>query len=693
AARRDPQLMGDAMRTAFEDWLAAEAARRPVVLAIEDLQWADRPSVQALDAALRHLEEAPLMVIATGRPEVEQTFPGLWADRDRLDVHLARLTKRSAAKLVRAALPEADEALVAQLVARADGNAFFLEELVRAVARDADAALPESILGMVEARLGELDPAARRVLRAASVFGARFWTGGVGHLLGPADAPAAERWLTLFAEDELIGRAATSAFPAETEWRFRQALLRDAAHATLTDEDRRLGHRLAAEWLEEAGEQDAATLAEHLDRAGEGARAAARYAQAADRALEAGDFERVLDLAKRALEGSELSPGLRGRLRLHQAEAHRWRAEYAQAADRALAALEHLPPGSEAWFQAVGNVVVASGVRGDAETAKRWSERALGTPAATEEAARARLVALCRAAHQQLGAGDLAAADRTIGAAAKTAGTLEAADPWTDAWLATTRAARSLHAGEIGPYLEGTAAAIRAYDAAGDVRHACNQRVRLGYGYVEVGDLPRAEEELRAALQQAERLGVPLVAGYALQNLGWVRALRGDAKEGRALEERALALGQRLGNPGLEGGARFYLGQIARAAGDAAAAVAQGEAALHAVESIPPLRTLCLAALARALRLAGRGEEALARAREASDARGTLASMEEGEALVWLAYLEALDAGAPPEERARAEGQARAALERRLAKLPAEHRRSYLAVPDHAALARAVGLA
>lgn len=684
SARRDPQLMGDAMRNALADWLRGETAQRPVILVLEDLQWADAPSIDAIDACLRRLEEEPLMVLATGRPELEKAFPNLWADREPIEIRLARLTRKAATKLVKALWAEADAETIDRIVERADGNAFFLEELVRALRRDADAELPESILGMVEARLGELDPGARRVLRAASVFGPRFWSGGVEHLLG-ARGVSAERWLELFAEDELISEASARAFAGEREWRFRQGLVQDAAYATLTDEDRQLGHELAAEWLENHGESDAAVLAAHLERGGDPVGAAPRYADAADRALEAGDFAQVLTLAERALSvADELSPALVGRLRLHQAEAHRWRADYGAAGEHADLALAHLPAGAAAWFQAIGNRVVASGVARDMDAVGLWAERALETQGTNDEAERLRLVALCRAAHQYLGAGDLDAADRLIAAVVAIAERVGGSDPWTTAWVETTRAARSLHAGAIGDYLEGTSAAVRAYDRAGDLRHACNQRVRLGYGFVEVGALERAETELRAALAAAETLGVPLVEGFALQNLGWVRALRGDPDEGRALEERVRALGRELSNAALEGGAHYYLARIARRVGDAEGALAQAKAALALFEPIPPLRTLTLAVMARALKLAGQHDEALARAREAIEARDTLASMEEGEALLWLAYLEVL----PLDDDARkgAETQGRDALERRLAKLSTDLRKSYLAVPEHAAL-------
>ncbi|HVY49779.1 MAG TPA: AAA family ATPase, partial [Minicystis sp.] len=185
AARDDARLMGDQMRRAFEDFIAAECAAQPVMLVLEDLHWGDVPTVQLVDAALRHAAELPFFVLALGRPEVRELFPRLWDERGLVLILLRELKRSSAERLVREVLGDgADASLVAGLVERAAGNAFYLEELVRAVAAGKGAELPETVLAMVEVRLEALEPQARQVLRAASVFGQVFWSRGVGALLG-----------------------------------------------------------------------------------------------------------------------------------------------------------------------------------------------------------------------------------------------------------------------------------------------------------------------------------------------------------------------------------------------------------------------------------------------------------------------------------------------------------------------------
>ena len=102
AARRDPTLMGDQMRRAWEDWLAAECGAQPVVLVLEDLHWGDLPTVRFVDAALRNLRDQPLFVLALARPEVHEHFPRLWAERDVSEIRLGELGRKAAERLVRA---------------------------------------------------------------------------------------------------------------------------------------------------------------------------------------------------------------------------------------------------------------------------------------------------------------------------------------------------------------------------------------------------------------------------------------------------------------------------------------------------------------------------------------------------------------------------------------------------------------
>jgi hypothetical protein len=248
---------GDVMRRAFVDFIAAEVAAHPVVIVLEDLHWSDRPSVTFIDTALRILRHMPLFVLALARTEVYDVFPRLWLDRGVQEIRLEALPRKACQKLVRTVLGEAvTKSTVDRVVTQSGGNALYLEELIRAVASGKGDALPETVLLMAQARLSALEPEARRVLRAASIFGDVFWSGGVRALLGDdASACETEACLMALAQRELIQPRTASAFADETEYAFRHALIREAALAMLTAEDRVLGHRLASEWLSLAGKR------------------------------------------------------------------------------------------------------------------------------------------------------------------------------------------------------------------------------------------------------------------------------------------------------------------------------------------------------------------------------------------------------------------------------------------------------
>ncbi|MEC7520037.1 MAG: protein kinase [Myxococcota bacterium] len=674
----DPVLRGDAMREAFLTWLGAALGRGPVAIVLDDLQHGDAPSLAYLDAALREHADAPLFVLAAGRPEIEERFGELWAEREAQPMRLTRLRAKAAEQLVRRTLEGVDDALVARIVERADGNPFFLEELVRAVwTHGPDASLPTTVLGMVEARLGRLEAPTRRVLRAASVFGRRFWRGGVEALLG-GGSPC-EPHLEVLRRSELIDPSEPSRFEGERELTFRHALTREAALAMLTEDDRRLGHRLAGDWLERAGERDALVLAAHFEAGGAPDRAAAWLGRAAEQALEGDDLPAAIALGQRALEAAA-DPGP---IRVTLADAHRWRGEYAPALEHATAAADALEPGGRPWFRALGVIFAAAGRLRDGEALARWRRRAM-TAEARDDAVGAQVVALCRAAAAGLGADDRGAFDEAMGRAEALAARVPT-EPLPRAWIATLRASAALRAGDLGAFVEGTTEAVRAYEQAGDARDACNQRVRLGNALTGLGDVEGAEAVLREALFAARRMGLRVIEGYALQNLGHALLRRGALDEARETEERAVGLARALEDPVLEAGSLLYLAETLQRAGDDEGATRAAERAVALLTPVPGFRAVARAVLARVLRAGGATARALEEAERAHAALSSHA-LEEGEALIRLAFAEALDAAGRGAEATRVLEEAAAALEARAARIRDEGwRDAFLRrVPTHA---------
>ncbi|HTN87090.1 MAG TPA: protein kinase [Sorangium sp.] len=685
AARRNRLLMGDQLRLSWEEFIRAECAKQPVLLILEDLQWGDLPTVTMVEAALRSLKDLPFLVLGLGRPEVHDAFPGLAQGRFGNQMMLPPLTRRASERLVRAALGDEPSAeLVATLVDRADGNPFYLEEQVRAVAAGHGADLPETVLAMVQARIEALDAEARRVLRAASVFGQAFWPSGVSALLGGAGVT---RWLAELERREVIHRRGPGRLRGEVEYRFRHALVREAAYGMLTEADRRLGHALAGAWLEGAGEPDAMTLAEHFERGVVPARAAAAYLRAAQHALEGNDLGAAIARAERGLACAP-EAAVVGALRLVQAEAHVWRGDLALAEERGTEAARHLARGSAPWFAAIAQGVAAASKLGGFDRVERWMSEAIAAPA-LEGAESARSTCLCAGAATLAFAGRPAVVEALIAAVERAlrdgAPTGAGAGAEVVAGLHQARAFRAMSGGDPGACVTGLEAALGAFEQVGDRRNACITRANLGYSYGELGDFGGAEAALRSVLEAADRMGLHEVAAAAQASLGQVLAYRGRLAEARAVEEAALASSQRLGDPRAEVVSRSYLAKIALLAGDFGAAEREARIA-EALESASPLRVAATAIRARALLGLGRAREALAAAGEALAALESLGGLEEGESMIRLVHAEAFSAVGDAKRAAAAIAAARDKLLDRAASVrDPEWRRRFLShVPDNA---------
>jgi tetratricopeptide (TPR) repeat protein len=662
AARRDPILLGDQMRRAWEDFLRAECGARPVVLVLEDLHWGDLPTVKLVDAALRHLETRPFLVLAMGRPEVHQVFPDLWVRRGVEEVHLGRLPRRAGETLVRSVLGgEVPDAVVTGLVERADGNTLFLEELIRASAKgppsgDRDGArVPETVLAMVQARLEALHVEERRVLRAASVFGQTFVEGGAAALVGGIKVRG---WLRNLAEQELIVTG------SDGRHRFRHALVREAAYGMLTDGDRMLGHRLAGEWLEAAGERDAMVLAEHFERGNDHPRAAGFYQRAAEHAFEGNDLEAALARTARGLFCVEDPESLlAGELTLVRTKASRWLGKLEDAEESAVSAMRLFPRGGARWCEAAAEAVHVAGklghterllacteallAVGDAEITMEWSPGttpdAARTPAEVDrETAASYAIALARAAtNLQLSAGRQALVEVLLERADEAA-TRAADDPAVVGQVQWARSLRILAAGDVSTFLRLVQASRRNLELAGDLRSECVQALNAAHGYLQLGLYEEAAAILRETSTRAERLGLSNARSYALLNLGPALWGQGLLAEARAAEEDALALLRAHADRRLTAVARTYLAIILSLSGEHEAAALEAIDLAADRSNTPAFRALAQAILADVRLAEGRAGEALAAAEAALSILTSLDGIEEGESRIRVVYAEAL---------------------------------------------------
>ncbi len=364
AARSEPATMALLLREAFESLIrAATSDGRTLLVLIEDAQWADDASLRWMDQALGSCAERAVFVCAFARPPLLDRAPRLWSERGATELRLTPLARRACERLVLDALgAEATETQIARLIDRAGGNPFVLEELIRAEREGLDV-VPESVLALAQARLDALGLEERRTLRAAAVFGEAFWLGGVLALLGESAVESAvSARLEALCQRELLKRSTAPRFAGEREFRFQHGLLRDAAYTMLTDADRALGHRLAAEWLVRVDERESLRLAEHFERGGSPERAIDYVAAEIDRALSALDLSGAAALLARATQlATAIDPirvETRARLARVRAELSHANKDLRGAYSEAMTVIELTDPRSLDWAKAATQLAV-----------------------------------------------------------------------------------------------------------------------------------------------------------------------------------------------------------------------------------------------------------------------------------------------------------------------------------------------
>jgi predicted ATPase len=245
------------------------AEDRPVVVVLEDLHWSDATSLQLLERLLRVTEEAAVLLVLTQRSERDHPS---WAVREEAlrafphrsrEVSLEALSGQADRDLLQALVGSGTipDDLERTLLSHAEGNPFYLEELVRSLAdagalvreedgrwrfdHDLPLEIPPTVEKVILARIDRLSPECHRVLTAASVLGRRF---GLPLLEGVS---AGERGIrdSLHELQRLDLIREGRRWP-QPEYRFKHALIQEAAYRTLLSDNRSRLHREAALWLE-----------------------------------------------------------------------------------------------------------------------------------------------------------------------------------------------------------------------------------------------------------------------------------------------------------------------------------------------------------------------------------------------------------------------------------------------------------
>ena len=694
---------------AVRDLLERLAVSRPLVLALDDVHWADAASVELVTALLRSPPDAAVLLAMGARPrQIPDRLAAALERADRQD-GLARLELRS---LPRAAAGEllgddvgrerADE-----LYEEAGGNPFYLQQLARSHGAGARAPLagsaleavgvPAAVIASLAEELGLLSADTRRVLCGAAVSGDPFEPDLAAAAAGADDATAMEAF------DELLDLGLARPTDVPRRFRFRHPLVRRAVYESAPGGWLLGAHERCAQALAERG-APAAARAHHVEfaarhgdlaavavltEAGTAAilrapASAARWFSAAVRLMpdDAPTEQRVGLLLARAralaaegrlaesyadlLASIALAPaeavGLRVQLTTTCAGVERLLGRHEEAHARLVAGLDQLPdPGAADAISLMIELAIDGLFRAEPESVRDWGRRAVGAARELGDrpilAAAAAILTLGHAVTGSIGEAQgvyaetsalvAAMSDEELGARVDAAAYLCSAATFLDRYdEAVVHAERALRLGRAAGQLHPTL--IPALGAAHFMR----------------GRLAEAAKVLDAGVEAARLAGITQSMAWMLRNRSLLSVAAGDIPAALEMAEEALALTQRLDESVLSSWAAMAVARASVMAGRSQRAVdvlapSEVEGLLRAVPGA--WRLIGLEALATAYADLDRGDEA---ARAVAAAEALAAALGLPMATAWAqraAAAVALHAGEPVTAAERALASAAAA--------------------------------
>ena len=258
------------------------AATEPVLLLVEDAQYADAGLLDFLDHLIDWSRDLPVYVLVFARPELSQVRPGFGTGRNRITLTLDPLDPASMDQLVDALVPGMPPAARAAVTRQAQGIPLFAVETVRAlIDRDivqpsegvyrlvgnvGELAVPDSLHALLAARLDALDPEVRRLVTDAAVLGGSFPAEALVAVSGRDEADVRST-LGVLVRREVLSVSADPLSPEQGSYQFAQQMLRQVAYETLSRRDRKARHLKVAEHLRAAfpgdGEEVIDVIARH----------------------------------------------------------------------------------------------------------------------------------------------------------------------------------------------------------------------------------------------------------------------------------------------------------------------------------------------------------------------------------------------------------------------------------------------
>ena len=323
----EPRSRSDELYWAVRRLLETLARERPVILILDDVQWAEPAFLDLVEYLAGWSRDAPILICCLARPDLLDARP-TW----RATVELAPLTADDAQALLENLGGPLDAAAAAAVGRATGGNPLFLEEMLRMLLEDGvlvshagrlepiaavdDLRVPATVQAVLAARLDHLDAPELALLQRAAVIGQVFWWGAVADLSPQEEVGDVAARLQALVRKGLI-RPDRRTFAGEDGFRFGHILIRDAAYDSTSKRLRAELHERFADWVDgrvEGGGELDEILGHHLERAhAYGAafgppdealaeRAAAALGRAGRRALAREDPHAAATLLGRAVE-------------------------------------------------------------------------------------------------------------------------------------------------------------------------------------------------------------------------------------------------------------------------------------------------------------------------------------------------------------------------------------------------------
>lgn len=523
----------------------AVGRKRPIVLFLEDIHWADEATLDWLAYLAQQNEDEPIFIAALARPRLFEKRPN-WGEGilSYRKIELKPLSTRQNRQLVDHLLghitqlpPELRDLIVTQ----SEGNPFYVEELIKMLVEDGvimpdetewqldmeqlkDLRIPGTLMGVLQARIDRLEDEQREMLGQAAVVGRVFWDEAVGYLHDMSEPEFIHEALNALRQRAMVMGRSHSTFGATQEYIFKHALLRDVAYETVLRQLRRRYHTEVAEWLfaktGDRVQEFAGVIARHYALAELKAEAAMWYGRSAQQAQASYATATAVEHYQRALALDEKSPKRLG-WREGLAQMLALQGHFAEAIEQYEGLLESAAISQDRLFEArVWNqLALTQGRQGDYARSMASAQRAeaLARPAQAQEI-------LAQALIRQ---------------------------GWNSYRLGQTETA-----------LSQAEQALSLSQEIGDVRQTAESYQLLGAVKYQLASYTKAAQDQDQAIRLYSTLDDLHYTGIMLNNRAETAKAMGELTTAVALYQKALTIAREMGNRALEMIVQLNLGGI-----------------------------------------------------------------------------------------------------------------------------------